>query len=301
MALNQTFRVPVRELLDPFYTERAGPHDLARFTRRTAIGKGMQAASIWLIVIFTAYELMSGLKLVIHLLFLALALVVGLAGPLVSRSGQRKMLGVMERRCDPALYAALMYENALELQRARMLKKSVREQACGVCAGNFAAALCYMGRWEEARELASRLMRCEPTLAEEMNCFHVMVRYYYHHMEAEALRETVQDMRWAAAGLKSKQARLLLRSAERLEEISRAFKESGLEAAYQVCRDRKPVKDTPLARVQQAWELGRMELALGRTEQATEHLAYAAEHGRDVCAAREARALLERKPFDGGV
>ena len=37
-------------------------------------------------------------------------------------------------------------------------------------AANFAMALCYMGRWEEARVLVSRLLRCEPTAVEEMRC-----------------------------------------------------------------------------------------------------------------------------------
>lgn len=49
-----------------------------------------------------------------------------------------------------------------------------------------------------------------------------MVRYYSHHREAEALREALQDMRCAAAGMKGKRTDLLIRHAERMERISRA-------------------------------------------------------------------------------
>ena len=55
--MKQTFRVPVRELLEPFYTDRADPQDLARFTRWGAFGKMLQVAGLWLIVVFTAFEL----------------------------------------------------------------------------------------------------------------------------------------------------------------------------------------------------------------------------------------------------
>ena len=122
-----------------------------------------------------------------------------------------------------------MYESALRLQQARMPKQSVRERGCGMMAANFAMALCYMGRWEEARVLVSRLLRCEPTAVEEMRCHCVMVRYYSHHREAEALREALQDMRCAAAGMKGKRTDLLIRHAERMERISRALCEAGLE------------------------------------------------------------------------
>lgn len=300
MALNQTFRVPVRELLEPFYTERVGPQDLARFTRRLTVGKMMPWFSLGLIVIMTAYELMTGLNLAMHLLLLAAAMGIAFMGTWVSGWGQRKILDAVERQCDAKLYGALMYENAVRMQRLSLPKKSVREQICGIYVSNFAVALCYMGRWEEARELVSRLMRCEPTPIEELNCCSVMARYHYHHMEPEALREAVQDMRCAANGLKPKQTGLLLQNAERMEQIGRAFKEGGAEGAYQACLELKPVKNTPLARVQRAFELGRMELELGLTEKAESHLAYAAGHGKDLFAAREASRLLGQNRREDG-
>ena len=159
----------MRELLEPFYTDRADPQDLARFTRWGAFGKMLQVAGLWLIVVFTAFELITGVDLKTHFLLMLLALGVSLAGFLLGLVGSNRILGVMEKRCDPRLYAGLMYESALRLQKARMPKQSVREGGCGRLAANFATALCYMGRWEEARELISRLLRCEPTPVEKAN------------------------------------------------------------------------------------------------------------------------------------
>lgn len=292
--MKQTFRVPVRELLEPFYTDRADPQDLARFTRWGAFGKMLQVAGLWLIVVFTAFELITGVDLKTHFLLLLLALGVSLAGFLLGLVGSNRILGVMEKRCDPRLYAGLMYESALRLQKARMPKQSVREGGCGRLAANFATALGYMGRWEEARELVSRLLRCEPTPVEELICHGVMVCYYSHHMETEALREALQDMRYAANGVAGGRTGLLIQHAERTERISRAFQEEGLEGAYRACREIKQVKDTPLTRVRQAFDLGRMELALGRTGEAKKHLAYAAKHGKDLQMGREAEMLLKK-------
>lgn len=292
--MKQTFRVPVRELLEPFYRDRADPQDLARFTRWGTFGKMLQAAGLWLIVVFTAFELMTGVDLKTHFLLLLLALGVSLAGFLLGVVGNYRILGVLEQRCDPQLYAGLMYESALSLQQARLPKQSARERGCGMMAANFATALCYMGRWEEARVLVSRLLRCEPTAVEEMLCHCVMVRYYSHHREAEALREALQDMRNAVAGMKGKRTDLLIRHAERMERISRARCEAGLEGAYQTCRNIKPVKDTPLTRVQQAYELGQMEFELGLEGEAGRNLAYAAKHGKDLQMGREAEMLLKK-------
>ena len=46
--------------------------------------------------------------------------------------------------------------------------------------------------------------------------------------------------------------------------------------------------------MQQAYERGRMELALGRTGEAKKHLAYAAKHGKDLQMGREAEMLLKK-------
>ena len=94
--MKQTFRVPVRELLEPFYTDRADPQDLARFTRWGAFGKMLQVAGLWLIVVFTAFELITGVDLKTHFLLMLLALGVSLAGFLLGLVGSNRILGVME-------------------------------------------------------------------------------------------------------------------------------------------------------------------------------------------------------------
>lgn len=289
--MKRTFRIPVEELIGPFRGERGTP-DTGGALGWIKAGNALPFAALAFILAVTAAELMTPVGIVYHLIFLGLALGIAFAGVLLKRIGMQRIRARLVRDCDPGAYAEAMYGLALSVQKSRFPKQAVREQFCGLYTANYAMALGYMGRFEEARVLASRLLRCELTPIEEMGCRAVLASYDYHHGETEALWEELLSLRQAAQHVPGKAARPVLQNAERLMNISRVRSQEGAEAAYRLCLEEKFPDSGPLYQAVRSCTLGELALEAGRTREAEEHLRHAADRGNGLYAKRRAEELL---------
>ena len=297
--MKRTFRIPVEELIGPFRGERGAP-DTGGALGWIKAGNALPFAALAFILAVTAAELMTRVELVYHLMFLGLALGIAFAGVLLKRIGMQKIRALLVRDCDPGAYAEAMYGLAVSVQRARFPKQAIREQFCGLYTANYAMALGYMGRFEEARVLAGRLLRCELTPLEEMGCRAVLAFYHYHHGETEALWEEFLSLRQAAQHVRETEARPVLQNAERLMNLSRVRSQEGAGAAYRLCLEEKLPDSGPLYRAVRSCTLGELALEAGYAREAEEHLRYALEHGNGLYAKRRAGELLEEMRAKAG-
>lgn len=289
--MSRNFRIPVKELLGPFLPEGEG--ERAPGMAWIQASRMLPLISLAFILVVTIAGMIKPAGLFRHAALLVLALAITLAGRPLSQYGMKKIDGMLLHDCDPQAYMRAVYGLALNVQNMKLPKQAVREQACGIYAKNFAMALCYMGRWEEARLLAGRLLNCEPSPAEVLGCYQVLAYCCYNYMELEPMREAVQDMRHAARGIGPKQARTVIENVEQLLAVCRARTEEGAEGAYRALRDMKPVGSAKFYLASRSYSLGKTEMELGMTGEAKKHLEYAASNGGCMYCAVHARELLQ--------
>lgn len=295
--MKHPFRIPVQELAGPFITERATQAEREALTRPIKTGQYIQAAAIVLVVLAVVFKILGRYGFGIYLLILASALGMALFAAMYMNISQRKAARVLEQGCDPWRYAALAYEAALAMEKRTQVKQEVREMNCGIQVGSIALALCYMGRWEEGRLLAGRLLNCELTPLEAMNCRSVLMLYCYNRGDFEEMREQLQELRWAAEGIRGRRGeryrQRTLANGENFAAMAEALEAHDPEKALLLYRGMARAGETPLEQCVRSLNLGRLELQLGYTDQAAEHLRYAAEHGNRLYVADTARELLK--------
>ena len=180
--------------------------------------------------------LMTRVGIVYHLMFLGLAGGLHLPGVLLKRIRMQKIQallvrtatrGVPRRRCTGWPYPCRGPDS-----------QATREQFCGLYTAKYAMALGYMGRFEEARVLAGRLLRCELTPLEEMGCQAVLAFCHYHHGRRRRSGRSFKPApggehvrrQWPALSCKT-------RSASR--NLSRVRSQEGAGAAYRLCLEAK--------------------------------------------------------------
>ncbi len=301
--MRHPFRIPVQELAGPFVTLRASQADREMLIRPMQTALYIQIAAIVLVVLAAIFELMGRLGFGIYLLILAAALGMGLLAAVYAGLVRKRIVRVLMQECNPVRYIALSYELALFTQKRNHVKQELREINCGLQVGSIAMALCYMGRWEEGRLLAGRLLNCELTPMEAMNCRSVLMLCTYYSGEYRELREHVQELRWAAEGLRgirnASYKKQILAKGENFMAMASALETQNPQLALKLYQDMARPGETPLEKCVRSLNLGRLELQLGYTDQAEAHLKYAAEHGKRLYVADIAAELLktiEKRP-----
>ena len=295
--MKRPFRIPVEELAGPFVTERASRADREALSRPMKTTLYIQIAAIVVVVLAVVFELTGRLGIGIYLLILASALAMALFASLYAGAAQRRVNRALLQECDPVRYAALTYEMALLTKDRPLVKQEVREMNCGIHTGSIAMALCYMGRWEEGRLLAERLLNCELTPMEAANCRSALLLCTYNRGEYTEMRDHLQELRWAAEEIRGRRGarykKQVLARGDNFAAMASALQAQKPQLALKLYQDMARPGETPLEKCVRSLNLGRLELKLGYADQAEEHLKYAAEHGNRLYVADIAKELLK--------
>lgn len=301
--MKHLFRIPVRELAGPFIGERASAKDREALARPMKTARYIQIAALVLVVLAVVFKLMGRYGFGLYLLFLALSLGMSLFAAIYAGTPQRRVGRILSQECNPGRYAVLAYEMALIEEKRTQVRQEAREINCGLQVGSIALALCYMGRWEEGSLLARRLLNCELTPLEAMNCRGVLLLYAYNRGEYQEMNDHLLELRRAAERVRGRSARRYKKEAlargENYAALAAAFWARDLEGALRLYRGMARPGETPLEKCVRSLNLGRLELELGDRDRAAEQLKYAAEHGKYMYVADIAGALLKNPENKG--
>lgn len=301
--MKHPFRIPVSELAGPFIAERASAKDRAALAGPMTTAWYIQLAALVLVVLAVVFKLMGRYGFGLYLMILALSLGMALFAAIYAGTSQRRVGRILSQECNPGRYAVLAYELALMAEKRTQVRQEVREISCGLQVGSIALALCYMGRWEEGRLLARRLLSCELTPLESMNCRSVLLLYAYNRGEYREMNDHLQELRWAAETVRGRRAKRYKKEAlargENFAAMASVLQSQDLARALTLYRGMARPGETPLEKCVRSLNLGRLELQLGFRDQAAEHLKYAAEHGKYMYVADIAGELLNNPENKG--